>query len=144
MYIYSPLSEKTPILACSFLHSSHFLHSLCPLIRSIGPKNTSIPNPYNPTHQNEKPEEARTHERGCTTYHTRSLEKMSPAPLSDAPTNGGKAVAAVSKPNIAVYTNPNHDLWISEAQPSLESARAGSDLKEGEVTVAIRSTGICG
>lgn len=72
---------------------------------------------------------------------------MSPAPISEPP-NGGEAskapVAAVSKPNIAVYTNPNHDLWISDAQPSLESARGGADLKEGEVTVAIRSTGICG
>ena len=74
---------------------------------------------------------------------------MSPAPLSSEAPNGGVAptkapVGLVSKPNIAVYTNPNHDLWISEAQPSLESARAGADLKEGEVTVAIRSTGICG
>lgn len=74
---------------------------------------------------------------------------MSPAPLSSEPLNGGDApskapVAAVSKPNIAVYTNPNHDLWINEAQPSVESARSGAELKEGEVTVAIRSTGICG
>ena len=75
---------------------------------------------------------------------------MSPAPLATETSNGSAApaakapVAAVSKPNIAVYTNPNHDLWLSEAQPSLESARSGSDLKEGEVTVAIRSTGICG
>lgn len=74
---------------------------------------------------------------------------MSPAPLSSEVLNGGDApskapVAAVSKPNIAVYTNPNHDLWINEAQPSVESARSGTDLKEGEVTVAIRSTGICG
>ena len=48
------------------------------------------------------------------------------------------------KPNIGVYTNPNHDLWINEAQPTAESVAAGSDLKHGEVTVAIRSTGICG
>lgn len=48
------------------------------------------------------------------------------------------------KPNIGVYTNPKHDLWINEAEPSVESVKAGSDLKQGEVTVAIRSTGICG
>lgn len=48
------------------------------------------------------------------------------------------------KPNVGVYTNPNHDLWVNEAEPSVESVKAGSDLKEGEVTIAIRSTGICG
>lgn len=50
----------------------------------------------------------------------------------------------VSKPNIGVYTNPQHDLWVSEAEPSLEKLREGDSLKEGEVTVAIKSTGICG
>ncbi|KAJ2974108.1 hypothetical protein NQ176_g6232 [Zarea fungicola] len=48
------------------------------------------------------------------------------------------------KPNIGVYTNPNHDLWLAEAGPSVESVQAGAELKEGEVTIAIRSTGICG
>jgi L-iditol 2-dehydrogenase len=48
------------------------------------------------------------------------------------------------KPNIGVYTNPNHDLWIAEAEPSTESVKDGSALKHGEVTVAIKSTGICG
>ncbi|QUC18443.1 uncharacterized protein UV8b_02684 [Ustilaginoidea virens] len=48
------------------------------------------------------------------------------------------------KPNIGVYTNPDHDLWIGEAQPTAESVASGSDLKPGEVTIAIRSTGICG
>lgn len=48
------------------------------------------------------------------------------------------------KPNIGVYTNPKHDLWINEAQPTAESVKSGADLKPGEVTVAIRSTGICG
>ena len=48
------------------------------------------------------------------------------------------------KPNIGVYTNPAHDLWITEAKPSAEDAKSGADLKHGEVTIAIRSTGICG
>ncbi|KAG9255970.1 chaperonin 10-like protein [Emericellopsis atlantica] len=48
------------------------------------------------------------------------------------------------KPNIGVYTNPAHDLWITEAEPSAENAKTGADLKHGEVTIAIRSTGICG
>ena len=49
-----------------------------------------------------------------------------------------------SKPNIGVFTNPNHDLWISDATPTAESVQKGEELKEGQVTVAIRSTGICG
>ncbi|KAK4181075.1 putative sorbitol dehydrogenase [Triangularia setosa] len=50
-----------------------------------------------------------------------------------------------SKANIGVFTNPDHRLWIDSAEPSLESVQQGSpELKEGEVTVAIRSTGICG
>lgn len=49
-----------------------------------------------------------------------------------------------TKANIGVYTNPKHDLWVADAEPSLESVQAGSNLKEGEVTVAVKSTGICG
>jgi hypothetical protein len=48
------------------------------------------------------------------------------------------------KPNIGVYTNPAHELWVAEAEPSLESVQKGDTLKEGEVTVGIKSTGICG
>jgi L-iditol 2-dehydrogenase len=49
-----------------------------------------------------------------------------------------------SKANIGVYTNPAHELWIAEAEPSLESVEKGDSLKPGEVTVGIKSTGICG
>lgn len=49
-----------------------------------------------------------------------------------------------SKPNIGVYTNPSHDLWVAEAQPTLEQVKSGEALKEGEVTIAVKSTGICG
>jgi L-iditol 2-dehydrogenase len=49
-----------------------------------------------------------------------------------------------SKANIGVYTNPEHDLWIAEAQPSLESVQKGEGLQPGEVTINIKSTGICG
>ncbi|CAL3972122.1 unnamed protein product [Diplocarpon coronariae] len=48
------------------------------------------------------------------------------------------------KPNIGVYTNPAHELWVADALPSLESVQKGDALKEGEVTVGIKSTGICG
>ncbi|PBP17034.1 L-arabinitol 4-dehydrogenase [Diplocarpon rosae] len=48
------------------------------------------------------------------------------------------------KPNIGVYTNPAHELWVADAVPSVESVQKGDTLKEGEVTVAIKSTGICG
>ncbi|KAG4028663.1 hypothetical protein MFRU_020g01020 [Monilinia fructicola] len=49
-----------------------------------------------------------------------------------------------TKSNIGVYTNPAHDLWVAEAEPSLESIEKGDSLKPGEVTVGIRSVGICG
>lgn len=49
-----------------------------------------------------------------------------------------------TKANIGVFTNPDHDLWINEAEPSVESLAKGDTLKHGEVTVAIKSTGICG
>ncbi|KAF2139817.1 uncharacterized protein K452DRAFT_253361 [Aplosporella prunicola CBS 121167] len=49
-----------------------------------------------------------------------------------------------TKPNIGVYTNPEHHLWVAEAHPSLDDVKKGEGLKEGEVTVAVKSTGICG
>jgi L-iditol 2-dehydrogenase len=49
-----------------------------------------------------------------------------------------------SKANIGVFTNPAHDLWITETEPTVESVQTGDSLKPGEVTVAIKSTGICG
>lgn len=66
---------------------------------------------------------------------------MSPSATNETP--AGVDVGSL-KPNIGVYTNPQHDLWIANAEPTAESVKAGADLKEGEVTVAIRSTGICG
>lgn len=48
------------------------------------------------------------------------------------------------KPNIGVYTNPEHQLWVGSAEPTWESVQKGDDLKVGEVTIAIKSTGICG
>ena len=50
----------------------------------------------------------------------------------------------ITKPNIGVYTNPAHDLWTAPAGPSLEEANTAANLKEGEVSIAIKSTGICG
>jgi hypothetical protein len=48
------------------------------------------------------------------------------------------------KPNIGVYTDPRHNLWIDEAAPSIADIQSGATLAEGEVVVEIRSTGICG
>ncbi|KAI9883421.1 MAG: hypothetical protein M1823_004817 [Watsoniomyces obsoletus] len=44
-------------------------------------------------------------------------------------------------PNLGVFTNPEHDLWVADAEPSLDALQ---NLKPGEVTIAIKSTGICG
>jgi L-iditol 2-dehydrogenase len=49
-----------------------------------------------------------------------------------------------SMQNIGVYTNPEHDLWVAETSPSKEEVENGEALKEGEITVAVKSTGICG
>lgn len=54
------------------------------------------------------------------------------------------AMEKPSKANIGVYTNPEHKLWVAEAEPSLESVQKGDSLKVGQVTVGIKSTGICG
>ncbi|KAI1501144.1 GroES-like protein [Biscogniauxia marginata] len=55
-----------------------------------------------------------------------------------------ETVVKPSKANIGIFTNPKHDLWISEAEPTLESVQKGDALKPGEVTIAVKSTGICG
>ena len=51
---------------------------------------------------------------------------------------------SVSLPNVGVFTDPEHKLWVAESGPSLESVKKGEGLKEGEVTIGIKSTGICG
>lgn len=51
---------------------------------------------------------------------------------------------AASKQNIGVYCNPDHKLWVEESGPSVDEVRSGQSLKEGQVTIAIKSTGICG
>lgn len=66
------------------------------------------------------------------------------------------------KENIALYTNPTHDLYLGPASPDLASivddhdknidgeveggdgVWVGEGLREGEVCVAVRRTGICG
>lgn len=55
-------------------------------------------------------------------------------------------VETISKPNIGVFTDPEHKLWLSDTKPTLEDVKKGKgeDLPEGYVTVAVKSTGICG
>ena len=48
------------------------------------------------------------------------------------------------KKNIGVFTNPEHDLWVADASPSLEEVQSGEGLGPGEVYIAVKSTGICG
>ncbi|KAK1139362.1 L-arabinitol 4-dehydrogenase [Aspergillus melleus] len=54
------------------------------------------------------------------------------------------SATVIDKPNIGVFTNTKHDLWVAESTPSLEQVKSGEGLKPGEVTVEVRSTGICG
>ncbi|KAI4272058.1 MAG: hypothetical protein LQ337_005570 [Flavoplaca oasis] len=55
-------------------------------------------------------------------------------------------IETISKPNVGVFTNPDHKLWVEESKPNLDSLKKGKseELPEGYVTVAIKSTGICG
>ncbi|RMZ80217.1 hypothetical protein DV737_g3097, partial [Chaetothyriales sp. CBS 132003] len=46
--------------------------------------------------------------------------------------------------NIGVFTNPKHDLWVAETGPSQADVQDGKGLKEGEVYIGVKSTGICG
>ena len=55
-----------------------------------------------------------------------------------------QSAEALTKPNVGVFTDPAHKLWVSESGPTLEEVKEGNSLKEGEVTVGIKSTGICG
>lgn len=55
-----------------------------------------------------------------------------------------ETVVKPEKANIAVFTNPAHKLWINEAEPTVEDVQKGTSLKHGEVTIAVKSTGICG
>jgi L-iditol 2-dehydrogenase len=50
----------------------------------------------------------------------------------------------ISKDNLGVYTNPAHELWIASAEPSVQAVQTGHALEEGQVVIAIKSTGICG
>lgn len=59
-------------------------------------------------------------------------------------THASNPLEALTKPNIGVYTDPAHKLWVDESGPSLEEVKKGASLKPGEVTVGIKSTGICG
>ncbi|KAJ5348525.1 uncharacterized protein N7506_001778 [Penicillium brevicompactum] len=46
--------------------------------------------------------------------------------------------------NRGVYTDLTHNIYIDTAQPAAHLVPSGSTLEPGEVTVAIKSSGICG
>ncbi|KAK6333514.1 L-arabinitol 4-dehydrogenase [Orbilia javanica] len=48
------------------------------------------------------------------------------------------------KPNVGVYTNPSHKLYIGEASPSLQDIESEQLLQPGEVVLEMKATGICG
>jgi L-iditol 2-dehydrogenase len=85
-----------------------------------------------------------------------SIDAQADAPNGADGVNGGEVTNGTngthhpatdllpSKSNIGVFTNPNHDLWVAEASPTLDEVKEGKDLKEGEVYIGVKSTGICG
>ena len=54
------------------------------------------------------------------------------------------SITVLDKANIGVFTNTKHDLWVAAAEPSVADVKSAKGLKPGEVTVEVRSTGICG
>lgn len=46
--------------------------------------------------------------------------------------------------NLGVYTDPAHNLYVADAEPAAGTVLSGSALQPGEVTIAIKSSGICG
>lgn len=62
--------------------------------------------------------------------------------VTNGTTNGDHT--KISKSNIGIFTNPKHDLWVAEAGPTSQDVQEGKDLKEGEVYIGVKSTGICG
>lgn len=48
------------------------------------------------------------------------------------------------KENIGVYTDPAHNLYVKPASPSVAEIESGEALKEGEVLIEMKATGICG
>lgn len=52
--------------------------------------------------------------------------------------------APTFKPNVGVYTNPAHKLYIGDASPSIEEIESGQLLQPGEVVLEMKATGICG
>lgn len=46
--------------------------------------------------------------------------------------------------NVGVFTDPQHNLFVEECSPSLKDLEAADVLKEGEVLIEMKATGICG
>lgn len=47
-------------------------------------------------------------------------------------------------PNVGIYIDSAHNLWLDDAKQNTEDAKTGDNVQPGEVTVAIKATGICG
>lgn len=48
------------------------------------------------------------------------------------------------KPNVGVFTDSAHNLWVAEAEPKAEALQGEETLKEGDALIEIKRTGICG
>ena len=78
----------------------------------------------------------------ATDHPTEGITK--PEANTDLPTTDTAKAESVSKPNMGVFTNPEHKLWVAETGPNADTIKHGKDLREGEVTIGVKSTGICG
>ena len=53
-------------------------------------------------------------------------------------------MSSVEEKNIGLFTDPSHNIYVADALPSLDEVKSGAFLQPGEVTIAVKSTGICG
>jgi len=134
------------------LHPLHLLHLLQSHQSSeVGSWPSVAPFPYLPTMSRISPVVRSALHRPCR---SQLLTSSTPSPLLRQRVQTAykpirllatpMAMPSATKPNIGVYCNPEHKLWVEESGPSVEEVKSGQALKEGEVTIAIKSTGICG
>lgn len=76
-----------------------------------------------------------SHYIGCCSLSLKYLPEMS---------SNESFVPALTLPNIGIHIDPDHNLWLDRAAPSLEDVKSRATLEVGEVTVAVKTTGICG
>lgn len=136
-HLYEPC-RKQPI-AYTNVHSSSCVATAAPAASYPSTKKTSLSSTLLGEKKSTSPSVPPI-ARPSTSSVLRTQNRANMATVSEVSSHS----TPLSKPNVGVFTDPEHRLWIAESGPSLESVQEGKGLKEGEVTIGIKSTGICG